>query len=399
MKIKSLNHNLIISNLIFFLCLLIYIFSFFYLNVLNKILLFIIFLLIISFFFKDSIKEDWSTKLFIILLITISLNSPVTDWDAKMIWLMHAKRIFIDKNIYAQLDNYPLESHNDYPILLPLISVSITNFFGNWNTHMANQAVLILLIASVINLSTIITNNINKLLLYSIILFISEKTILSGSVDDILAFIFSISVINICILIFNNKKNAFYFWALLISLTLLNIIKNEGIVLTISILISLVIITKIFDKKINFKIISTILLSSILLIVWKIICYKNNVHNDLITKNAINLLLNNFFNLRNHWTIFNALVLNKSIILPLLLFYSQILIYFINFKKKFKDKTFIFLFFILLISFFYLSFLYLIYLMSPHDLNWHLNTSIHRTVLPIGMLLSISFFFLVKFKK
>jgi hypothetical protein len=263
---------------------------------------------------------------------------------------------------------------------------------------LANQAVLILLIASVINLSTIISNNINKLLLYSIILFISEKTILSGSVDDILAFIFSISVISICILIFNNKKKIFYFFSLLISLTLLNIIKNEGIVLTISILISLIIITKIFNKKINFKIMSVILLSSILLIIWKIICYKNNVHNDLISKNAINLLLNNFFNLRNHWTIFNALVLNKSIILPLLIFYSQILIYFINFKKKFKDERFIFLFFIFLINFFYLSFLYLIYLMSPHNLDWHLNTTVHRTVLPIGMLLSISPFFLVKFK-
>jgi hypothetical protein len=107
--------------------------------------------------------------------------------------------------------------------------------------------------------------------------------------------------------------------------------------------------------------------------------------------------LKNTINLYLLWQI-----LNKSIILPILLFIVMI-------SKKIRIKQMsgsLKLFFINIykINFLYYSvscFLYyciifLIYLSTPNDLTWHLSTSAYRVMMPIGLMLTFYSFFDLK---
>ncbi len=63
----------------------------------------------------------------------IPLLHPAYGWDTRSIWLFHAKRIFLDGSLYAQLDDYAAWTHNDYPSLVPAMSASIARSVGYWN--------------------------------------------------------------------------------------------------------------------------------------------------------------------------------------------------------------------------------------------------------------------------
>jgi hypothetical protein len=96
------------------------------------------------------------------------------------------------------------------------------------------------------------------------------------------------------------------------------------------------------------------------------------------------------------------MTLNKSLLLPILLFFT------INFKlikiitkkkllfiKKIELKKITALLYAVFFSLFYYLIIFFIYLSTPNDLIWHLSTSAYRVVMPIGVMLV--FYSLIKF--
>ena len=85
-------------------------------NRLISILLLIAFLYITLIALRK-VSKQFPLILFLLfgIIFTLGLGSP--SWDARSIWLFHAKRIFLENNLYAQLDNYAPWSHNDYPVI------------------------------------------------------------------------------------------------------------------------------------------------------------------------------------------------------------------------------------------------------------------------------------------
>lgn len=78
----------------------------------------------------------------VVLFVLMILSVPVHEWDPRSIWFFHAKRIFLADDLYAQLDDYAPWSHNDYPVLMPAIAATLARSVGVWNEVFPRLAVL-----------------------------------------------------------------------------------------------------------------------------------------------------------------------------------------------------------------------------------------------------------------
>ena len=191
----------------------------------------------------------------------------------------------------------------------------------------------------------------------------------------------------------NNKKLLFLLSYIFFTLTTL--IKNEGLVIIIVLFLSALFIKKIIlNEKINMNIYLIFAISLIPIFIWKLKCYNAGIYSDIINLENIKNFKNRSLDLRSYWNIFNYMTLNKSLLLPILLFFT------INFKlikitpkkkllfiKKIELKKITSLLYVVFFSLFYYLIIFFIYLSSPNDLIWHLSTSAYRVVMPIGGIL------------
>ena len=395
---KSMNKNYKYSFIFNFLILLNYFFWIINIELIRKFIIFFIFVIIIAYLTLDSIKKNFPEKLFIVTALFVGLSSVDNDWDGRYIWLFHAKRILIDNSIYSQLDNYLPFTHNDYPNLIPALSASLGNFFGYINYSALKLSNVIILLGPIIFICSFINSDLKKIVFLTLFLWITQKTFLSGSVDDALA-AYSLASSIIIFLFFLNEEEKnfsiiqFLSFLYLISLTL---IKNEGLVILLCLIIVGILMKIILiKKKIKIKNLLILALLFIPIFQWKWMCINSNIYSEIATLENFNYLKNRFFDLRSYWNIFNFTVLNVSIILPLILFFIFIpkkinLKIFNNLKilsiKNNYDNAKLF-FFVSTCLLYYCA-LFIIYLSTPYDLYWHLTTSAYRTMMPIGLIIA-----------
>jgi hypothetical protein len=377
-----------------------YYFNAFNTNIIKIFLILLIFLILIFYIFKP-INNNLISKIFIFFILIFSLGIPLNDWDGKYIWMFHAKRIFYEKNLFIQLDNYLPYTHNDYPALVSSLSASIASFFNLWNNQIPKLSSALMLCPTIIFLNSVIKDNVVKVIFFTLFIWVVEKTFLSGSVDDILASYTLCSFVITYLLFFNEKyaKKKIIFFLAFTFITITTLIKNEGTVIIITLFTTSFILKKIIQKKnINLKIYLTYLFSLLPIIFWKIECFKSGISSDIININLINNLQSRIEDLRNFWNIFNYMILNKSILLPLLLFFCTncYIVKFISKKNSFfifksKSLQIEYLLFCSIFTFIYLLILFFVYLSTPNDLVWHLSTSAYRVVMPIGLILIFYF--------
>ena len=397
-KLKINFRDLYVCVAINSLILLNYFFLPFNFNFLKIVFILFIFITFITFV-TYSFSKDYISKIFILIIFTVCLGTPLNDWDGKYIWLFHAKRIFFDNNLYAQLDNYMPWTHNDYPPLIPSLSASIANFFHIWNDNHPKISSAVMLCTMIIFINSIIQDNLIRIIFFSLFLWITEKTFLSGSVDDILSSYTLCSSLIMYFLFFkekyfsNNRKLLFLLFYTFVTLTTL--VKNEGLVITIILFLSATFIKKIILKeKSNISIYIIFIISLIPIFIWKLKCYNAGIYSDIINLDNIKNFKDRSLDLRSYWNIFNYMTLNKSLLLPILLFFT------LNFKKikiistnkliffkKIELKKTIYLSYMIFFSISYYLIIFFIYLSTPNDLIWHLSTSSYRVVMPIGVML------------
>ena len=348
-------------------------------------LIFSLYICVILVFFVYKPLNFFHLKITLIILMIIVLGNPTHFWDAWAIWLFHAKRIFFEQSITAQLDGYAKWSHNDYPVIAPAFAASLATLVGGWNNIFPKLAFLLMYFPPLI-LSIKIFNVRYHLLLLILILYILNLQFILGLADGLVAIYFTLSSYLIYD-IFVNKQNSFF--CLLITfcfLIILSLLKNEGIVLYVILLgtISLINFSKIKFLQ-NYKKIIFLFFSVIPILAWKIICFKNSVNSDIINYEAINALSNRIFDYNSFKLIFKFIIIDTkrlifSIIFILMAFY---------FTKNKKVN-----YFSLSIGTTYLFFLIIIYLIIPYDLSWSLETTITRVTMPLA--LSFSFFGLLQ---
>ena len=330
-----------------------------------------------TFYYFYKYEKNKFLILFLLALIIISLGTPTDSWDARSIWLFKAKEFFYDHSIISIKNNYAEFSHNNYPSIAPAFAAGLSTLIGHWNEIYPKTGLTLMFIPPLIIISRFFDNNF-FLISISIILFIVGKFLVNGELDGLVALYFVSSVI--IIYNFKNLNNDIFYQCLILIffLIILSLLKAEGAVLLICSFIGSML--TFYKKKYLCKnLIISFFVSIIPVLIWNYFCIYNNIGNT----NSNNIFnINDFTNrilyLKNYILIFEYLLLNEKFLFSLIVFLvSTIYI---------KNKDI--LIYVSSISLIYILFLFIVYLSTPLDLEWHLNSA-NRIIKPIALFLSI----------
>jgi len=345
---------------------------------------FIFFLILVGVFYFKNLNENIYLKIFFLLIVLISLGTPTYEWDARSIWLFHAKRIFYDESIFSFADNYASFSHNGYPNLAPAFSSSFAMLVGYWNEIFPKISFTLLFLPPLIIAQTFF-NKDKYLIFLSLVFFIIGKYLFNGWADGLIAIYFCLSAFLMYLLFIKDEKyfknNFLYYLIAFCFFSSLTLIKNEGTALLL-ILFTVTLLVKIYKKDLKKNILKLIVLSFSFLPIffWKFFCYKNGIENDYINNDLLTNLLPRIGEFSNYRLIGYFLLLNEKFIISLIFF---------SFSFWLKRNKELFNF-ILIISLVYIIVLFFIFLSTPVDFYFQLNSAAARIVKTLSF--SLAFF-------
>ena len=343
---------------------------------------FLIFLVTVLIFYSKNFFENSFLKIFFLFIIFISLGTPTFEWDARSIWLFHAKRIFYDQSIFSIGDNYAAFSHNEYSSLAPAFASSLAFLVGHWNEVFPKLSFSLMFLPPLI-LTYAFLKDTQYLIFLSIVFFTIGKFLFNGWADGLVAIYFGLSAFLMYLLFFidtNFFKNRLLFYLLafcfFISLTL---IKNEGIAL-LFILFATTFIIKLYKGQLGKDISKLVFLSISFLpvIFWKFFCYSKGIGDYYINTNILLNLLPRLDDLNNYKLISYFLFLNEKFLIALIFFL-------LSFWIKLDKELFSFIF---IVTAMYIFILFFIYLSTPFDFYWQLNSTAARVIKSLSFLLA-----------
>ena len=342
---------------------------------------FIIFLIIIFVFYFQNFIENPFLKIFFLFIVFISLGTPAFEWDARSIWLFHAKRIFYENSIYVLGDNYAF-GHNEYPNLAPAFASSLAILVGHWNEVFPKLSFTLMFLPPLI-LTYSFLKDTRYLIFLSIVFFIIGKFLFNGWVDGLVAIYFGLSTFLMYLLFItdtNFYKNRLLFYLLAICFfTSLTLIKNEGAIL-LFILFATTFLIKFYKRELR-KDISKLALLSISffpIIFWKLFCYSKGIGDDYFNASTLLNVLSRVDNLNNYILISYFLFLNEKFLVALIFFIA-------SFWIKVNKDLFSF---VITVTAMYILILFFVYLSTPYDFYWQLNSSAARVIKSLSFLLA-----------
>ena len=323
-----------------------------------------------------NVKEKFPIILFLLfgLFFTLAIGTP--DWDARSIWLFHAKRIFYENSLYAQLDGYASFSHNDYPVIFSMLAATLAKAVGHWNEVFPKTVVNFFLLPPLLVFATLSKRKILTLLYIFGIGIICRNYLFNGYQDALVA-LYACSIVLMLMYLDALKFDDFiyriYSILLLFSFSsILIALKNEGL----AIIVILLPLALFLQKGIPKSVILIALVASLLLyfFIWKWPVIQANISNDLMTAGLGNRAIKRLGSL-------NDIILILTYFIKYCGIYVGLLV--LNFFRKmvsWMDMRLLIAF-----IFIYMGILFIIYLGTPSNLEWHLGTSFKRAILPINV--------------
>tara|TARA_B100000586_G_C20051843_1_gene402343 strand:- start:563 stop:1171 length:609 start_codon:yes stop_codon:yes gene_type:complete len=174
------------------------------------------------------------------------------------------------------------------------------------------------------------------------------------------------------------KKKLFFYLIAFCFFTSLTLIKNEGIALLLILFVTAFLI-KLYKGGLRRDVSKLFYLSISFLpiILWKFFCYSKGIgYNDYINENILFYLLPRLDDLENYKLISYFLLLNEKFIIALLFFL-------ISFWVKWNKELFNFIFLVFIM---YILILFFIFLSTPYDLYWQLDSTAARVVKTLSFL-------------
>ena len=393
-------------NLIFLSCLIsfcIFLNYFFWSINFNQIIKSINFFTILFFLFYFFIGKEFKNynylRLFIISLLALSLGSMTVDWDARSVFGFHAKRIFLDDNLYAGFDKYMPGLMNAYPLLPASLSATLAQIIGHWNEIYPKSTNILVLLPALFVQCSFLKNNKSILLWLMFILLFTARNLVSGLMDGLVAMYF----VTNCLIIYNlfieehlvygknsveiNKNKITLFFSGVFCGIILSLLKNEGFVIIILLLLSTFLFKIYLKKKIRKREIIFAILVLTPMFVWKLLATYNGVYALAIGFNSFDQIILRLSEINSYKLVFRYLLLNEKFIIALLIFFFCI-------YKNFQNNKLIYSFVITNALMYYIT-LYIVYLSTPYDLSWHLigsSTRVMPTMVMILIFFSISTF-------
>ena len=344
---------------------------------------FLIFLVTVLIFYSKNFFENPFLKIFFLFIIFICLGTPTFDWDPRSIWLFHAKRIFYDQSIFSVMDNYAGFSNNAYPNLAPAFASSLASLVGHWNEVFPKLSFALMFLPPLI-LTYVFLKDTQYLIFLSIVFFTIGKYLFNGWADGLVAVYFCLSAFLMYLLIVSNnnflkKKILFYLIAFCFFVTL-TLIKNEGIAL-LFILFATTFFIKLYKGELRKDISKLVFLSISFLpiVLWMLFCYSNEIGTyKYYNANMLLNLLARLDDLNNYKLILYFLLLNEKFLFSLLFF---LISFWINRNKELLG-------FVSIVAISYIFILLFLYLATPDDLYFHLNSSAARVIKSLSFLVA-----------
>ena len=343
---------------------------------------FIIFLAIIVIFYFKNFFENPFLKIFFLFIVFISLGTPTFEWDPRSIYLFHAKRIFYDQSIFSIADNYAAFSHNEYSSVAPAFASSLAVLIGHWNEVFPKLSFTLMFLPPLI-LTYSFLKDTQYLIFLSIVFFTIGKFLFNGWVDGLVAIYFGSSILLMYLLIisdtnFYRNRLLFYLLAFCFFITL-TLIKNEGIAMLL-ILFTTTFLIKLYKGQLGKNISKLVFLSISFLpvILWKFFCYSKGIGDHYINTNILLNLLPRLDDLNNYKLISYFLFLNEKFLIALIFFL-------VSFWIKLNKELFIFIFIVITM---YIFVLFFIYLSTPYDFYWQLNSTAARLIKSLSFVMA-----------
>lgn len=324
----------------------------------------------------------------ILLFSILILNIPI-EWDAQYIWFFHGKMIFYNNglNLATGLSNPAYQfSHVDYPKLIAILSAQFAYLIGYWNDFLPRLSLLSLLVPAILGVCSFYTKlNISFAYLYLMIFFSMNEYTVNGYMDAYHAIFACLSLL----FLWRGYKsdNPEDMLAGFAFVSIIPLLKNEGMLFLVSIIISFILFTLTYKNKkvISMMIKKTIFwyTSSLMLLnifVWSWIKYKWGLSNDLnLSTDSIQLIINRIHDgssteILRH--LFNQTNIGISLALLLIT---------IHFSIKLRAFSFNSIFICASVASIYFFGICIIYMSTPHDLSWHLTSSAYRTMMTVNL--------------
>ncbi|WP_367345039.1 hypothetical protein [Stenotrophomonas bentonitica] len=321
-------------------------------------------------------RAAWMVGIVAVLLV-LALGSPTDEWDPRSIWMLHAKRIYLENSLYAQLDNYAIFSHNDYPSLMPLWSATAAKVVGHWNEIFPKAAATLLLLPPLLLIARSLRTWWAAGLFAVAVLEVGGRYLVDGYMDAFLA-VYAVAALAVAI---QSRRDAsegkwFNLAAYAALSAVLTLIKNEGAVLAILVGLAAVATVLLRDRRIPWALLAAFAVSMVPLVAWKLAVAGADLGNDLAQSDLKGQLLARLPDLTQSVLILKAL-LRSAAWVPLVL----LLVLWARMWRVPAARA------ALVVAVAYFGVLFAVYLSTPHDLVWHLATSAKRVALPVQLLL------------
>jgi len=321
-------------------------------------------------------RAAWMLGIVAVLLV-LALGSPTDEWDPRSIWMLHAKRIYLENSLYAQLDGYAIFSHNDYPSLMPLWSATAARVVGHWNEIFPKAAATLLLLPPLLLIARSLRAWWAAGLLAVAVLEVGGRYLVDGYMDAFLA-VYVVAALAVAIQPRRDAaEGAWFNLAAYAALSaVLTLIKNEGAVLAILVGVVAVGTALLRDRRMPWGLLAAFAVSMLPLLAWKLAVAGADLGNDLAQSDLKGQLLARLPELAPSVLILKAL-LRSAVWVPLVL----LLVLWARTWHVSAARAG------LAVAAAYFAVLFAVYLSTPHDLAWHLATSAKRVALPVQLLL------------
>ena len=314
------------------------------------------------------------------------LSSPILEWDERFVWFFHAKMIYFSNGINDQtgINLLKYHFHYDYPKLFPLLSAQVMNVLGYWNEYTPKIVMLITYIPILFIVFAFFEVSFRGFFLI-IVSFLTINTVIwLGQPDGHIALYIALSALMFHMYkeqteVGSQKRDSFFTYALILASIAVGI-KNEGLLFfLIFVVFSL---PDFFSRRRSSQFILTLLVMIFPMIYWNTFCDLHGLRSDLGTQliDYPQGLFFRFFDPASYIQIFKFMLFGENLLINLLVLLLVVSVI----KRKLTWP--------LIFGMMYFSGLFIVYMTTPYDLAWHLETSAHRTVLVVCMLFQYAVF-------
>jgi hypothetical protein len=350
-------------------------------------------------FIPNKVQFSLLMIVFVLLLYYFTiLSEPLKAGDARFIWFLHAKMIWSAESINLNAGwHHPSVPHVDYPKLIPALAAQLSYVLGYWNEYAPKLSLFLILIPLIFWVFSFYSRSFCFLFLVLFFPFVLGRFLWNGYMDGYVAFYTAISM-----LLFGRyfkHRHLLDLMSGISCLALISNLKNEGILIALVGMLSIV-ITGILSSK--FKLIEFKKIFSIYRVAWLIViispCILWSVfykHKWRLTNDLQIGTTESFFRIVNR---FSDGVSFPYIIEQTLTPVSLALVPFIaSITLLIVSKRYIVSWIPSLITaIFYYFAMVIIYLLTPLDLTWHVFTSSERTMMTVYSCLIVGTFFVLK---